>query len=69
MSFPVVDLKSENFSNLYNLYKENGFVRIDGVFTESDLAEMRQAMDKIVDEMNVNEHPKSVFSTYDENKV
>uniref|UniRef100_A0AC34F2S1 Uncharacterized protein n=1 Tax=Panagrolaimus sp. ES5 TaxID=591445 RepID=A0AC34F2S1_9BILA len=68
MSIPILDLKSQNISNLHNLFKENGFVRIDGVFDEGELDEMRQAMEKIVDEMNVDEHPKSVFSTYDENK-
>lgn len=69
MTLPIVDLKSENFSKLYELFKENGFVRVDNVFTEVELEDMRQAMNKIVDDMKVEEHPKSVFSTYDENKV
>jgi phytanoyl-CoA hydroxylase len=68
MSIPIIDIKSQNFTNLNNLFKENGFVRIDGVFEEKELDEMRGAMDKIVDEMNVDEHPKSVFCTNDEKK-
>uniref|UniRef100_A0A7E4W3Z1 Phytanoyl-CoA dioxygenase n=1 Tax=Panagrellus redivivus TaxID=6233 RepID=A0A7E4W3Z1_PANRE len=67
-TLPIVDINSPNFANVASLFKEHGFVRIDNVFSDDDLQVMRDAMDKIVDGLNVDEHPKSVFSTYDENK-
>uniref|UniRef100_A0AC34Q2X8 Phytanoyl-CoA dioxygenase n=1 Tax=Panagrolaimus sp. JU765 TaxID=591449 RepID=A0AC34Q2X8_9BILA len=68
MSFPVVDIETNDFANIRKLYDENGFVRIDNVFISAEVDEMRSSMDAIVDAMDVKEHPKSVFNTYDENK-
>ncbi|KAE9556501.1 hypothetical protein FO519_000195 [Halicephalobus sp. NKZ332] len=68
MSLPVIDFETSDFSQLPGIFSEFGFVRIDNVFGEKELEEIQKEMDKIVDEMNVDEHPKSVFSTYDEKK-
>ena len=69
MSLPIIDFETSDLSEVATIFSENGFVRIDNVLREEELNELQAEMDKIVDEMNVDEHPKSVFSTYDEEKV
>ncbi|WKY05818.1 hypothetical protein Q1695_006209 [Nippostrongylus brasiliensis] len=49
-------------------FEENGFAVVENVFTEAELAEMKSEIGRIIDDVNLSEHPKSVFSTYDEDK-
>ncbi|KAF1755856.1 hypothetical protein GCK72_012307 [Caenorhabditis remanei] len=49
-------------------FERDGFVVIENVFNDQEIEEMKGAIGKIVDDMNLAEHPKSVFSTYDEDK-
>ncbi|KAK0399745.1 hypothetical protein QR680_003193 [Steinernema hermaphroditum] len=55
-------------SGVKEKFDRDGFVVIDNVFTEDDLDGLKKRMSEIVSEMNPDEHPKSVFSTYDEDK-
>ncbi|VDL65975.1 unnamed protein product, partial [Nippostrongylus brasiliensis] len=50
-------------------FEENGFAVVENVFTEAELAEMKSEIGRIIDDVNLSEHPKSVFSTYDEDKA
>ncbi|KAK5978485.1 Phytanoyl-CoA dioxygenase domain-containing protein 1 [Trichostrongylus colubriformis] len=49
-------------------FEENGFAVIENVFTNDELTEMKNEIDRLITEIDLNEHPKSVFSTYDEDK-
>ncbi|KAF1755738.1 hypothetical protein GCK72_012188 [Caenorhabditis remanei] len=55
-------------SDLSQKFERDGFVVIENVFNDEEIEEMKGAIGKIVDDMNLAEHPKSVFSTYDEDK-
>lgn len=44
-------------------YKTDGFLVIEGLFSLDEVEEMKQEMHKIVQEMNLDEHPKSIFTT------
>lgn len=44
-------------------FKRDGFLVIDGFFSVEEVEQMRQTMHKIVEEMNLDEHPKSIFTT------
>ena len=69
MNLPIIDFENSDLSELSKIFSEYGFVRIDNVYREDELKELQAEMDRIVDGMNIDEHPKSIFSTYDENKV
>ncbi|KAF1755800.1 hypothetical protein GCK72_012250 [Caenorhabditis remanei] len=56
-------------SDLSQKFERDGFVVIENVFNDHEIEEMKGAIAKIVDDMNLAELPKSVFSTYDEDKV
>ncbi|KAF1755802.1 hypothetical protein GCK72_012252 [Caenorhabditis remanei] len=55
-------------SDLCQKFERDGFVVIENVFNDEEIEEMKGAIGKIVDDMNLVEYPKSVFSTYDEDK-
>uniref|UniRef100_A0A915E5T2 Phytanoyl-CoA dioxygenase n=1 Tax=Ditylenchus dipsaci TaxID=166011 RepID=A0A915E5T2_9BILA len=64
-----VDYGSPNFSaNLSKLFNEKGYVVVNNVFDEHALTQMQSEMAKIVEQMDPDQHPKSVFSTLDEEK-
>jgi phosphoribosylformylglycinamidine (FGAM) synthase-like enzyme len=69
MSKFAIEFSKENLPKIQQLYEENGFVLIDGVFTEQEADEMKREMSKIVDNLNLEASPKSVFSTQEEDKV
>lgn len=50
-------------------FEENGFAVVEDVFTIEELSEMKGEIERLVTEIDLREQPKSVFSTYDENKV
>uniref|UniRef100_A0A8R1DTX7 Phytanoyl-CoA dioxygenase domain-containing protein 1 homolog n=1 Tax=Caenorhabditis japonica TaxID=281687 RepID=A0A8R1DTX7_CAEJA len=55
-------------STLREKFERDGFAVIDNVFDDAEIEEMKTAISRIVDEMELSEHPRSVFSTYDEDK-
>lgn len=69
MSEFAVDYNDENLGKIRDLYSKNGFVLIDNVFPENETDEMKLEMAKIVEGLNLDNHPKSVFSTEDADKV
>jgi len=68
MSELAVDYSDGNLSKIAEIYENNGFVLVDNVFNGNETEEMKAEMDKIVGQLNLEQHPKSVFSTEDENK-
>ncbi|CAH3154855.1 unnamed protein product [Pocillopora meandrina] len=44
-------------------YKKNGFLVIENFFSLEEVEEMRNAMYDIVEKMNLEDHPKSIFTT------
>jgi hypothetical protein len=69
MSKFAVEFSKENLPKIQQIYEENGFVLVDGIFTEQEADEMKREMSKIVDNLNLEASPKSVFSTQEEDKV
>uniref|UniRef100_A0A1I7YFU6 Phytanoyl-CoA dioxygenase n=1 Tax=Steinernema glaseri TaxID=37863 RepID=A0A1I7YFU6_9BILA len=57
-----------DLTGLKEKFDRDGFVVIDNVFTPEELDGLKKRMGEIVDEMNPDDHPKSTFSTYDEDK-
>ncbi|XP_075869937.1 phytanoyl-CoA dioxygenase domain-containing protein 1 isoform X1 [Nelusetta ayraudi] len=45
-------------------YAEDGYVVLDGLLSPQECDELRQRMEEIVEEMDVPEHCRTVFSTY-----
>lgn len=50
-------------------FEENGYAVVEDVFSEDELAEMKAEIERVIDGVDLDQHPKSVFSTYDEDKV
>ena len=50
-------------------FETDGFVVFESVLNDQEIEQMKGGISKIVDDMNLAEYPKSVFSTYDEDKV
>ncbi|RMX45409.1 hypothetical protein pdam_00015714, partial [Pocillopora damicornis] len=44
-------------------YEKNGFLVIENFFSLEEVEEMRNAMYDIVEKMNLEDHPKSIFTT------
>lgn len=55
--------------DLREKFERDGFVVVENVFNDQEIDEMKKSISKIVNDMDLAEHPKSVFSTYDEDKV
>jgi len=69
-NIPTINFLAQDFNTkLAELFNENGFVVVENVFDEKAVREMQEEMRLIVDGMDPDEHPKSVFSTEDEEKV
>lgn len=45
-------------------YAEDGYVVLDGLLSAQECDELRRRMEEIVEEMDVPEHCRTVFSTY-----
>jgi hypothetical protein len=63
---PIIDLKRDTLANLNLLFGQYGFVRIDNVFNDKEIAEIQSEMNVIVDEMIPEDHPKCILSTDDD---
>jgi hypothetical protein len=50
-------------------FERDGFVVLPSIFSDVELNELKTEMAHIVDEMNVDDHPLSIFTTYDEKKA
>ena len=48
-------------SDLSQKFERDGFVVIENVFSDQEIEEIKGAIAEIVDDMNLAEHPKSVF--------
>lgn len=67
---PRISIDAEDFNeNVANSFDKYGFVVVENVFGRDEVAQMQSAMERIVDRMNPEEHPKSVFSTEFEKQV
>lgn len=61
---------NENFDIKINyLFENNGFLRIDNVFNEAEILEMKNEIEKIINKFEPSQHPKSIFTTTEENRV
>lgn len=69
MSDFSVSYSEENLARLAEIYAHNGFALVEDVFTTEETEEMKHEMDKIVESLDLEQHPKSIFSTEDQNKV
>lgn len=63
MSVDISDL-----SKLKEIYAQNGFVLVNNVFSEDEVKGIRNEMEKVVENMDPSQHPKSIFDTYDESR-
>ena len=54
---------------LAQLFAQNGFVRVDGVFTPEEVNQMKSAMARIVDGFEPDKHPRAIFNTSEEQKA
>lgn len=63
-----VTLRRNILSNLLQ-FQDDGYLVLENFLTDTEVNEMKEAMNKIVEEMNPSEHPKSVFTTSDDSRV
>ncbi|CAD5221367.1 unnamed protein product [Bursaphelenchus okinawaensis] len=63
MSIDISDL-----SKLKQIYDENGYVLIKNVFSEAECDDMKEEIEKIVDKLDLSQHPKTIFDTYDDQR-
>jgi ectoine hydroxylase-related dioxygenase (phytanoyl-CoA dioxygenase family) len=54
--------------DLYQKFQDDGYLVLENFLTDTEVNEMKEAMNKIVEEMNPSEHPKSVFTTSDDSR-
>lgn len=64
-----VEYSDASLPRMVKMFSDNGYVLVENVFTEQEADEMKTRMGEIVDELNLDQHPKSVFSTEDQDKV
>jgi hypothetical protein len=70
MALPILPFSDPlKLATLPLLFSQNGFSRIDGVFSAEEVAQMKEAMAKIVDGFEPQKHPTTTFNTEDEEKV
>jgi phytanoyl-CoA hydroxylase len=68
-NIPSVAFDSQQLETIGTLLSDEGYVRIENVFSEEELTEMQNAMTHIVNELDPeSESAKPVFSTQDEKK-
>lgn len=68
MSFSV-EYDGSNLTRIADLYSQNGFVLVDNVFSIDEAVEMKREANKIVDALDLDSAPKSVFTTEDANRA
>uniref|UniRef100_A0A158PBT5 Phytanoyl-CoA dioxygenase domain-containing protein 1 n=1 Tax=Angiostrongylus cantonensis TaxID=6313 RepID=A0A158PBT5_ANGCA len=49
-------------------FDNNGYAVIENIYTVEEISEMRNEVDRLVTEIDLDQQPRSVFMTYDENK-
>ncbi|KAK6747465.1 hypothetical protein RB195_000580 [Necator americanus] len=49
-------------------FEEHGYAVVEDVFTTEEVMEMKAEIERVIDGIDFDRHPKSVFSTYDEDK-
>jgi len=52
---------SEGREKAVEMFRENGFLRIAGIYSKQDVGEMKAEMERLVAEMDPASLPKSVF--------
>ncbi|ETN83122.1 Phytanoyl-CoA dioxygenase [Necator americanus] len=50
-------------------FEEHGYAVVEDVFTTEEVMEMKAEIERVIDGIDFDRHPKSVFSTYDEDKI
>jgi hypothetical protein len=68
-SIPCVNFSEIGQQPIRQLFLENGFLRVDGLFSGEEVAQMKAAMAAIVEGFDPAEHPTTTFNTKDEQKV
>lgn len=53
---------------LAETFDRDGFVVVEDVFSVAELDVMKKEIEEIVEQMNIEEHPKNFFITYDQEK-
>lgn len=56
-------------SNIRQKLNDFGYAVVDDVLSAQEIEAMKLEMNKIVDNLDIEKEPKSVFSTYDEDQV
>lgn len=64
-----VQYAPENLRRVQELLDRDGFVKIESVFSTNEVHELQREMRQIVDQLDPESQPKSVFTTKDEQKV
>ncbi|KJH43206.1 Phytanoyl-CoA dioxygenase [Dictyocaulus viviparus] len=49
-------------------FHKNGYVVIEDVYSAEELNEMKTEINRLITEIDFDEHPRSIFSTHDENR-
>lgn len=68
-TFGVEAFDMEDLPKIKVSFEKNGFAVVKNVFSASEVEEMREEMMRIIEAMEPEEHPRCVFTTYDEEKV
>ena len=58
-----------DFSKIKEQLETNGYAVVKDLFSEAEIEGLKGAMAQIVDGMDPGDHPKSAFTTTDENQV
>uniref|UniRef100_A0A0M3HMH7 Phytanoyl-CoA dioxygenase domain-containing protein 1 n=1 Tax=Ascaris lumbricoides TaxID=6252 RepID=A0A0M3HMH7_ASCLU len=66
--FGVEAFDMEDLPKIKVSFEKNGFAVVKNVFSASEVEEMREEMMRIIEGMEPEEHPRCVFTTYDEEK-
>lgn len=59
----------KNLNTLSDIFQEYGFVSIDKVFDNDEIDEMQNESLKIIDNFDPDDHPKTIFTTSDDQQV
>uniref|UniRef100_A0A1I7WMY2 Phytanoyl-CoA dioxygenase n=1 Tax=Heterorhabditis bacteriophora TaxID=37862 RepID=A0A1I7WMY2_HETBA len=54
--------------SLKERFERNGFVVVEDVFSAEEVDRMKIEMERLVEDIDLSEHSKSIFTTYDEDK-
>ncbi len=50
-------------------YETDGYAVIENFVSDAEVTSLKDEMHRIVEEMNPEDHPRSIFSTHDEKQV